>query len=262
MILVIDVGNTNTVMGVYDGEKLFANWRISTSGERTSDETGLDILQLFKYHNINVKDIEDVIISSVVPQVMYALELAIQKYLKHKPLVVDYKTKTGINILYDKPKDVGADRIVNAVAALAIYGGPIIVVDFGTATTFCAIDKDANYIGGVICAGIKISMDALFARAAKLPRVELARPDKIIGSNTVESMQSGAIYGFAGQVDYIISKMREEMGGNVKVIATGGLANLIIQESKTIVEVNRKLTLEGLRLIYDINKKDSSIGGR
>lgn len=254
MILVVDVGNTNIVMGIYKGEKLISNWRISTSSERTSDEMGLLLLQFFNHAQVNPSDVKDVIISSVVPPVMYALELAINKYVNSEPLIVSSKIKTGINILYDNPKEVGADRIVNAVAALKLYGGPIIIVDFGTATTFCAITENGDYLGGVICAGIKISMDALFARAAKLPRVELVRPDKIIGKNTVESMQAGAIYGYAGQVDYIVNKMQEEMGGNVKIVATGGLARLIAQESKSITEINGKLTLEGLRLIYEMNR--------
>lgn len=254
MILVVDVGNTNIVMGIYKGEKLISNWRISTSSERTSDEMGLLLLQFFNHAQVNPNDVKDVIISSVVPPVMYALELAINKYINSEPLIVSSKIKTGINILYDNPKEVGADRIVNAVAALKLYGGPIIIVDFGTATTFCAITADGDYLGGVICAGIKISMDALFARAAKLPRVELVRPNKIIGKNTIESMQAGAIYGYAGQVDYIVSKMQEEMGGDVKIVATGGLARLIAQESKSITEINGKLTLEGLRLIYEMNR--------
>jgi len=254
LILVVDVGNTNIVMGIFKGEKLISNWRISTSSERTSDEMGLLLLQFFNHAQVNPNDVKDVIISSVVPPVMYALELAINKYINSEPLIVSSKIKTGINILYDNPKEVGADRIVNAVAALKLYGGPIIIVDFGTATTFCAITADGDYLGGVICAGIKISMDALFARAAKLPRVELVRPNKIIGKNTIESMQAGAIYGYAGQVDYIVSKMQEEMGGDVKIVATGGLARLIAQESKSITEINGKLTLEGLRLIYEMNR--------
>ena len=254
MILVVDVGNTNIVMGIYKDKKLISNWRISTSSERTSDEMGLLLLQFFNHAKVDPKDIRDVIISSVVPPVMYALELAINKYVESEPLVVSSSIKTGINILYDNPKEVGADRIVNAVAALELYGGPIIVVDFGTATTFCAITENGDYLGGVICAGIKISMDALFARAAKLPRVELVRPDKIIGKNTIESMQAGAIYGYAGQVDHIVSKMKDELGGDVKVVATGGLARLISQESTSINEINGKLTLEGLRLIYEMNR--------
>ncbi len=254
MILVIDVGNTNISMGIYDGDRLVSNWRIVTVSDRTSDETGLLILQFFSYAGISKGDINDVIISSVVPPVMYALELAVRKYVGMEPIIVTSETKTGINILYDNPLDVGADRIVNAVAALKLYGGPVIIVDFGTATTFCAITANGDYLGGVICAGIKISMDALFARAAKLPRVELSKPKRIIGKNTIESMQSGAVYGYAGQVDYIVSKMKSEMGGNPKVVATGGLARLIAEEAKSIDEINRKLTLEGLKIIYYLNQ--------
>jgi len=254
LILVIDVGNTNISMGLFNDDKLVLDWRIVTVSERTSDETGLLILQFFNYAGITKNDIKDVIISSVVPPVMYALELAVRKYVYKDPLVVSATTKTGINILYDNPLEVGADRIVNAVAALNIYGGPIIIVDFGTATTFCAITKNGDYLGGVICPGIKISMDALFAKAAKLPRVELARPNRVIGKNTVESMQSGAVFGYAGQVDYIVSKIKAEMGEDVKVIATGGLARLIAEEAKSIDEINRKLTLEGLKIIYNMNR--------
>lgn len=256
MILAIDVGNTNISMGIFRGDKLVSNWRIVTVSDRTSDETGLLILQFFNYAGITKDDIEDIIISSVVPPVMYALELAIRKYVGKEPMVVSVATKTGINILYDNPSEVGADRIVNAVAALKLYGGPIIIVDFGTATTFCAIGENGDYLGGVICAGIKISMDALFAKAAKLPRVEISKPKSIIGKNTVESMQSGAVYGYAGQVDYIVKKMKSELSGDVKVIATGGLARLIAEEAKSIDEINRKLTLEGLKIIYTMNKSN------
>lgn len=254
MILVVDVGNTNIVTGIYDGKELVSNWRFSTSINRTSDETGLLLTQFFAYAGISREDIQDVIISSVVPPVMYGLELAIQKYVKIKPMVVDETIKTGIHILYDNPKEVGADRIVNAVAALELYGGPVIIIDFGTATTFCAIDDQRNYLGGVICPGIKISMDSLFEKAAKLPRIEIAKPKHVIGKNTVESMQAGAIYGYAGQIDYIVHKIRKEMGVEAKVIATGGLARLMAEETKTISEVNKKLTLEGLRLLYEMNK--------
>ncbi|OQB14954.1 MAG: Type III pantothenate kinase [Firmicutes bacterium ADurb.Bin193] len=256
MILVIDVGNTNISLGIYDGDTLVSSWRMVTINDRTSDETGLLILQFFSSAGISKENIEDVIISSVVPPVMYALELAIRKYIAKEPIIVTAETKTGIKILYDNPLEVGADRIVNAVAALALYGGPVIIVDFGTATTFCAVNEKGEYLGGVICPGIKISMDALFAKAAKLPRVEIARPQRIIGKNTVESMQSGAVYGYAGQVDYIVGKMKAEMGGSAKVVATGGLARLIASETKCIDEINKKLTLEGLKIIYYMNRNN------
>ncbi|MGE4284713.1 MAG: type III pantothenate kinase, partial [Clostridia bacterium] len=221
----------------------------------TTDEMGMLFIQFFNYEGFAMSDIEAVIISSVVPPIMHSLERAIKKYIKIEPLIVGPGVKTGINIRYDNPREVGADRIVNAVAGYEIYGGPLIIVDFGTATTFCAINDKGEYLGGVICPGIKISMDALFQKAAKLPRIELVKPEKVIGKNTVNSMQSGAIYGYVGEVDYIVNRMKEEMGGaKVKVIATGGLARMISSESSTIDEINSLLTLEGLRIIYDRNK--------
>ncbi len=255
MILAIDVGNTNTCMGIFDGDKLVSNWRIVTVADRTADEVGLLMLQFFSFAGISRQDICDVIISSVVPPVMYSLNLAAEKYLGKVPITVSEKTVTGINNLYDNPREVGADRIVNAVAALKLYGGPVIIVDFGTATTFCAVTEKGDYLGGIICAGIKISMDALFAKAAKLPRVDIAVPENVIGKNTVESMQAGAVFGFAGQVDYIVKKMKKELGGNAKVIATGGLAHMIAKETKSIDVINEMLTLQGLKFIYDMNKE-------
>jgi type III pantothenate kinase len=255
LILAIDVGNTNTCMGIFDGDKLVSNWRIVTVADRTADEVGLLMLQFFSFAGISRQDICDVIISSVVPPVMYSLNLAAEKYLGKVPITVSEKTVTGINNLYDNPREVGADRIVNAVAALKLYGGPVIIVDFGTATTFCAVTEKGDYLGGIICAGIKISMDALFAKAAKLPRVDIAVPENVIGKNTVESMQAGAVFGFAGQVDYIVKKMKKELGGNAKVIATGGLAHMIAKETKSIDVINEMLTLQGLKFIYDMNKE-------
>ena len=255
MILVIDVGNTNIVLGIYDGKKLVKSWRKSTDQSSSADEIGMFMVQLLKFNNIDTSQIEDVIISSVVPPVMYSLERGIQRYLGITPVVVGPGIKTGINIKYDNPKEVGADRIVNAVAVLENYGGPAIVIDFGTATTFCAISANYDYLGGVICPGIKISMDALISHTAKLPRIELLKPDKIIGKNTISSMQSGLIYGYVGQVDYIVNRIKEEMalGDDVKVIATGGMARLISEESKTIQRVDHYLTLEGLRILYEKN---------
>lgn len=254
MILAIDVGNTNIVFGIYDKNELRAFWRIGTRADLTSDEIGMFFLQFFSHQNINISEIEGVIVSSVAPLAMYSLEHAIEKYICKTPIIVGPGIKTGLNIKYDNPKEVGADRIVNAVAAYEIYGGPIIVVDFGTATTFCAISKNYEYLGGVICPGIKISMEALFQKAAKLPRVKLHKPDKIIGKNTITSMQAGAVYGYAGQVDYIVSKMKKEMAGeDIKAIATGGLARFVSTESKEIEEVRPFLTLEGLKIIYEKN---------
>ncbi|ABN53788.1 MAG TPA: type III pantothenate kinase [Hungateiclostridium thermocellum] len=255
MILVIDVGNTNTVFGVYDGKKLLNHWRMETSKGKTSDEYGMFIVSLLSYEKIDVGKIEAVVIASVVPPIMYSLEHAIRKYFKLEPMVVGPGIKTGINIKYENPREVGADRIINAVAALELYGGPLIIVDFGTATTFCAVSSKGEYLGGVICPGIKISAEALFQKTAKLPKIDLVKPETVIGRNTVSSMQSGIIYGYVGEVDYIVRRMKKEMKeDNIKVIATGGLARLIASESETIDEINGLLTLEGLRIIYERNK--------
>jgi type III pantothenate kinase len=254
MLLAIDVGNTNTVLGIFDGEKNTARFRMTTDRNRTADETGMLMLQFFASHNISVADIDACIIASVVPTVMYSLEHSIRKYFDITPMIVGPGVKTGINIKYENPREVGADRIVNAVAAYTLYGGPLIIVDFGTATTFCAVTENADYLGGVICPGIKISTDALFSMTAKLPRIEILKPPSVIGKTTVTSMQSGAFYGFVGQVDHIVKKMKEELGTDARVIATGGLARLISSESECIDEINSHLTLEGLRIIYDKNK--------
>ncbi|KEI94275.1 type III pantothenate kinase [Clostridium botulinum] len=258
MILVLDVGNTNIVLGIYKNKELIANWRLATDNKRTADEYGIQVIELFSHNNLSFSDIEGVIISSVVPNIMYSLEHMISKYFNIRPIIVGPGVKTGINIKYDNPKEVGADRIVNAVAAHEIYKKPLIIIDFGTATTFCAVTKEANYLGGTICPGIKISSDALFDKAAKLPRVELVKTPGVICKNTVASIQSGIIYGYAGQVDYIVSKMKKEMMdlGEEEpfVVATGGFAKLISEESKSIDEINAILTLEGLRVIYEKNK--------
>lgn len=255
MLLVIDVGNTNTVLGVYEGKKLLAIWRMGTDKEKTSDEFGMFFVTLFNHEKLDMEQVEAVIIASVVPPIMYSLEHAIKKYFKLAPLLVGPGIKTGMNIKYENPREVGSDRIVNAVAALELYGGPLIIVDFGTATTFCAISSKGEYLGGVICPGIKISAEALFQRAAKLPRIELSKPDEVIGRNTVNSMQSGIVFGYVGQVDYLVRRIKKEMKeDNIKVIATGGLARLIASESDTIGEVNGLLTMEGLRILYEKNK--------
>lgn len=255
MLLVFDVGNTNMVIGVYETKKLIKNWRINTDIHKTSDEYGMLINNLLAYDKIDIKSIDDVIISSVVPNVMHALENFCIKYCEKKPMIVGPGIKTGLNIKYDNPKQVGADRIVNAVAAIEKYGSPLIIVDFGTATTFCAISEKAEYLGGTICPGLIISSEALFNGAAKLPRVELTKPGKTICKTTVEAMQSGIIYGYVGQVEKIISIMKKELGSeDVKVIATGGLSSLIHSETDSIDYIDRFLTLEGLRLIHAKNK--------
>lgn len=255
MLLTIDVGNTNIVLGVFNKEQLVKSFRVATSYEKSRDEYGMLFLQLLMFNSIKAEDIEDVIISSVVPPVMYSLERAITKYLGKKPIVVTNKLNLGLNILYENPREVGADRLVNAVAALEKYKTDLIVVDFGTATTFCAITKEGDYLGGAICPGIKISVEALFSKTSKLPRIELTPTKTVIGKTTVSSMQSGVIHGYVGQVDYMVKLIREEMGVNAKVIATGGLSGMISEESKTIDVIEPNLTLDGLRIIYDRLKK-------
>ncbi len=260
MILLVDVGNTNIVLGVQKDDNYIASWRISTDVKKTSDEYAIQVIQLFEQNNLKPSDIKGIIISSVVPNIMHSLEDMIRKCFGIEPIIVGPGIKTGINIKYDNPKEVGADRIVNAVAAYEIYKKPMIIIDFGTATTFCAINGKGDYLGGCIVPGIKISSDALFERAAKLPRVELEVPKNIICKNTISSMQSGIIYGYIGQVEYIVKKMKLEMkqdnyGIEPYVIATGGLANLIVKETKIIDEVNPNLTLEGLKILYRKNRE-------
>lgn len=258
MVLVIDVGNTNIVLGVYNGNKLIGEWRLSTDTKKTADEYGIQVSQLFINSNLKTTDVEGVIISSVVPNTMYSLEHMVRKYFNINPLVVGPGVKTGINIKYDNPKEVGADRIVNAVAAHEIFRRSLIIIDFGTATTFCAVRENGDYLGGTICPGIKISSEALFDKAAKLPHIELVKPPCVICKNTVNSMQSGIIYGYIGQVDYIVDKMKKEMmelgEKEPYVICTGGLAKLISEDSKCIDRIEPFLTLEGLRIIYEKNK--------
>ena len=255
MLLVIDVGNTNTVLGIYDGESLLDNWRIWTERDRTSDEYGILIRSLFTSRSIPLDKIEAISISCVVPPMLNMLLELCEKYFSLKPLVVEFGVNTEMPILLDNPYEVGADRIVNAVAAYHKHRRSLIVVDFGTATTFDYISPRGEYMGGAISPGLGISAEALFIRASKLPRVELKTPQTVVGKNTVQSMQAGIIFGYVGLTDEIVGRMKREVGTGPRVIATGGLASLIASESKTVDEVDEFLTLEGLRLIYEMNKK-------
>lgn len=254
MILVMDIGNTNIVLGVYEKQKLLHHWRLSTSRTATADEYGVMVFNLFQHAGITFSQIEGVIVSSVVPPIMRTIDALCAKYIKKTPLIVGPGIKTGLNIRYENPREVGADRICNAIAAIELYGPPLIVVDFGTATTFDFIDEKGDYLGGAIAPGIGISTEALYSHAAKLPRIELSRPKSTVGRNPISSMQAGIIYGFAGQVDGIVWRMEEEFGYKAKVIATGGLAELISGESKTVQEINPMITLQGLLMIYERNQ--------
>jgi len=250
MLLVIDVGNSNTSLGVYRDDELIAHWRLTTNQARTVDEYGVHARNLFELAHLDFKAIDAIAIASVVPPLNYTLKRMAEVYFQITPLFIDHVTDTGLRILYEPAADVGADRIVDAVAAITKYGAPCVVVDFGTATTFNAINAAGEYMGGAITPGIMISSEALFARTAKLPRVDIKRPHKVIGSSTVEAMQSGLYYGYAGLVDGVLEKMIEEIGSKPRVIATGGLAQLIATGSKFIELVDDTLTLEGLRLVY------------
>ena len=253
MLLVIDVGNTNIVLGIFKDQELVDHWRVSTDRLRTTDEYGVLIRHLFYLNGVNSEEIDAIIISSVVPPVMPIHERMCQRYFGLTPLVIGPGVKTGMDIKYDNPREVGADRIVNAVAAYEKFGGPVIIIDFGTATTFCAVDKKGTYLGGAICPGIGISTDALVQRTAKLPRIEVVQAEKVICRNTVESMQAGVFYGFVGQVDGIVTRMRRELGCKAKVVATGGLAVIVAPATDAIDVVEPMLTLEGLKIIYDRN---------
>ncbi len=254
MLLCIDIGNTNIVLGVYRGEKLVAHWRISTDHRKMPDEYGILLLNLLSCEQIGIEEIDDVILASVVPPVADRLLEMLRQYTGISPLVVGQGLRTGIAIRYDSPRDVGADRIVNAVAAYRLYGAPACIVDFGTATTFDALSAQGEYLGGAIAPGVLVAAEALFQRTAKLPRVDLQRPPHAIGVNTVDAMRSGILFGYVGLVEGLVTRFRRELGENMRVIATGGLARLIARETAVIEHVDPWLTLKGLRLIYELNR--------
>ena len=254
MILAIDVGNTNTVIGVFCGDRLCAAYRVATSREKTDDEWGMLIMQLLKFSSIPTSEIAGIILSSVVPPVITVFEKMARKYFGCTADVVGPGTKTGMAIKYENPKEVGADRIVNAVAAYELYGGPLVIVDFGTATTFDVVDHDGAYIGGVIAPGVNLSLEALHMAAAALPHVDVARPAKAIGTNTVACMQSGVYWGYIGLVEVIVREVRRERDRPMKVIATGGLASLFAQGTELFDSIEDDLTMHGLVLINAYNK--------
>lgn len=258
MLLVIDVGNTNIVAGVFDGKSLVSHWRFSTDRSKTADEYGILLRSMFNYTKMPMGEVKAIIISSVVPPLIVPLCHMCERYFDQVPMVVGPGIKTGISLRYDNPREVGADRIVNAVAAFEKYaskGKPMIIVDFGTATTFCALLPTGEYLGGAIAPGIGISAEALFQRTAKLPRVELIKPPSVICKNTVNAMQAGILVGFVGQMNEIVCKMKEELGGEAIVIATGGFATTMAAESDVIDAVEPFLTLEGLLILYEKNAK-------
>lgn len=258
MLFVLDVGNTNTVMGVFKDDNLIHEWRIKTDRYKTEDEFGMLMKSLLEYQDISLSDIDGIIISSVVPPIMFALEKMCKIYFGKRPLVIGKETvHSFLEMAYPNPKEIGADRIVNAAGAIEQYGSPLIIIDFGTATTYCYINNSKEYYGGLIAPGIHISMEALYSKASKLPKIEIQAPENIVGRSTVEAMQSGVFYGYVGQVDGIVNRMKEEAKSEPKVIATGGLASLISDASVTIDYVDKHLTLKGLYLIYKKNVNKS-----
>lgn len=255
MLLVVDVGNTNITLGVFDGEELNGTFRMTTKLPRTSDEYGIELRQLIECQGLKSTDITAIIVASVVPDVMHSLGSAMIKYFGIKPMVVSAGIKTGIRIATENPKQVGADRIVDAVAAYTIYGGPVIVIDFGTATTYDIVGPDGTFEGAVIAPGIRTSAQALWGQAAMLPAIEIKKPASIMGKETISSMQAGIVYGQIGQVEYIVKKIREESGYlDAKVVASGGLGNIIAKETDYIDYYDPQLTLKGLKMIYEKNK--------
>lgn len=254
-LLAIDIGNTNVVWGVFQDETLIADWRVATDPAKTADEYGILLLDLLRLKGAETEHVDAVILSSVVPPLTSLFEEVAEKFFGRLPLTVSSELETGLILKYENPQEIGTDRIVNAAAAFHKYGGPIIIVDFGTATTFCAITALGEYLGGAIAPGLRISAEALFQRASKLPKVELIRPKSVIGCDTTTSIQAGLIFGYVGLVDEIVGRMQKALGSDCFVVATGGLAGLIAPESRSIREVRPTLTLEGLALLYRINRQ-------
>ena len=258
MIITIDDGNTNITVGVFDGDEVAATFRMTTKMPRTSDEYGMLLINLLEQNEINHTQIEDAIIASVVPNVMHSLEGAVVKYLGITPIIVEPGTKTGIRVVTENPRQIGADRIVDAAAAYGIYGGPVLVLDFGTATTYDLVDKDGSFLSGVTAPGIRISAKALWEDAAKLPEIEIIKPDSILAKETISSMQAGLVYGQIGQTEYIVNHMIKEANlGEVKVVATGGLGRIIANETDVIDVYDPNLTLKGMNLIYKKQNRKS-----
>src|SRR5438445_4047031 len=253
MLLALDAGNTNVTIGVYEADRLIAHWRLRTVHDQTADEWGVLLRNLFHLSGLDTGKVDGIIIASVVPPIDAALALMAERYFEMEPTFVTHETDTGLRICYDDPREVGADRLVNGVAALHKYGGPCVVVDLGTAITFDAISANAEYLGGIIAAGIGISIDALYARTARLPRVDFREPEKLIGTNTVGSVQSGLYYGALGMIDSIVERLMQELGAQTKVIATGGQARLISRGSRYLKVIDENLTLEGLEILWNRN---------
>jgi type III pantothenate kinase len=254
MLLTIDIGNTNLTLGLYEGAQLGAHWRLATDHHRMPDEYGLQFLGLLQNAGKTIDDIHGISLASVVPPLTGRVVQACREYLKQEPLVLDTGIKTGIKIRYEDPRAVGADRVADAVAVTKLYGGPACVVDFGTATTFNAVTKDGEYLGGAITAGINLAAEALFTHAAKLQRIDLQRPPSVIGRNTVHAMQSGLLFGYVSMVEGMVERFRSELGNDMKVVATGGLAEIVARETRVIDVIAPWLTLDGLRIIWELNR--------
>jgi len=254
MLLAIDIGNTDTTFGVFEGDELRAAWHMATGIHRMADEYAAILLNLLQHQNLKVADIDEAVLCSVVPPIVSTFEELLQRYFHISLLVVSAGVKTGVRIRMDNPREVGADRIVNATAAHQLYGGPLIIADLGTATTFDVVSREGDYLGGVIAPGIRIAAEALFTRTAMLPRIELIQPKRVIGTNTVSAMQSGIIYGYVGLVEGIVARIQRELDEKAKVVATGGYAEIIARESKIFDIVNPDITLIGLKLIHQMNK--------